>query len=106
MRASRERRLETFRSRRNKAFSLIRVLETELMTESEPQRILVLQGRLARARRRMSSAMKRMARVGLSPTNREIGAVLGVPKGTVDSGLYWLKRKLASVYDPDNLRLA
>jgi RNA polymerase sigma factor (sigma-70 family) len=106
LRTSRERRLETFRSRRNKAFALIRVLETELMTEGEPQRVLVLQGRLARARRRMRSAMQRMARVGLAPTNKEIGAVLGVPKGTVDSGLYWLKRKLASVYDPDNLRLA
>jgi DNA-directed RNA polymerase specialized sigma24 family protein len=47
-----------------------------------------------------------MSRVGMSPTNREIAAVLGVPKGTVDSGLYWLKRKLAAVYDPDNLRSA
>jgi DNA-directed RNA polymerase specialized sigma24 family protein len=28
------------------------------------------------------------------------------PKGTVDSGLYWLKRKLASVYDPDIPRQA
>jgi RNA polymerase sigma factor (sigma-70 family) len=106
MRGSRERRLETFRSRRNRAFALIRVLETELMTEGDSERVLVLRARLARARRRMHSAMQRMARVGLSPTNREIGAVLGVPKGTVDSGLYWLKRKLASVYDPDNLRLA
>jgi RNA polymerase sigma factor (sigma-70 family) len=106
MRASREKRLETFRSRRNKAFALIRVLETELLTERDHERVLVLQARLARARKRMRGAMQRMARVGLSPTNREIGAVLGVPKGTVDSGLYWLKRKLASVYDPDNLRLA
>ncbi len=61
---------------------------------------------LARARRRMRLAMQRMARVGLSPTNREIAALLGVPKGTVDSGLYWLKRKLASVYDPDVHRTA
>jgi RNA polymerase sigma factor (sigma-70 family) len=106
-RAAREERLETFRSRRNKAFSLIRVLETELMSlQGDEERIAALRARLARARKRMRSAMQRMARVGLAPTNREIGAVLGVPKGTVDSGLYWLKRKLASVYDPDNLRLA
>jgi hypothetical protein len=50
--------------------------------------------------------MDHMSRVALAPTNREIGRVLGVPKGTVDSGLFWLKRKLASVYDPDNLRPA
>jgi RNA polymerase sigma factor (sigma-70 family) len=107
MRTARETRLETFRSRRNKAFALIRVLETELVSlNGDEERIAAHRTRLARARRRMRCAMQRMARVGLSPTNREIGAVLGVPKGTVDSGLYWLKRKLASVYDPDNLRLA
>jgi DNA-directed RNA polymerase specialized sigma24 family protein len=107
MRASREARLETFRCRRNKAYALIRVLETELMScHGETERVPALQARLVRARRRMHSAMTRMARVGLSPTNREIGAVLGVPKGTVDSGLYWLKRKLASVYDPPDLGAA
>jgi RNA polymerase sigma factor (sigma-70 family) len=101
MRCRRERRLETFRDRRNKAFALARLLETELRTETEPRKIACLREALFRARRRMRLAMQRMARVGLSPTNREIAAVLGVPKGTVDSGLYWLKRKLASVYDPD-----
>ena len=57
-------------------------------------------------RRRMRGAMDRMARVGLSPTNKEISRILGVPKGTVDSGLYWLKKKLAQVYDPDTFRSA
>jgi RNA polymerase sigma factor (sigma-70 family) len=107
MRSKREARLETFRCRRNKAFATIRVLETELVSlHGDEERIAVLRKRLARTQIRMRAAMQRMARVGLSPTNREIGEVLGVPKGTVDSGLYWLKRKLASVYDPDNLRLA
>jgi hypothetical protein len=47
-----------------------------------------------------------MSRVGLTPTNLEISRVLGVPKGTVDSGLYWLKKKLSLLYDPDTLRSA
>jgi hypothetical protein len=78
MRAPRELRLEIFRARRNRAF----------------------------AQSRMRAAMIRMARVKLAPTNLEIARVVGVPKGTVDSGLYWLKRKLASVYDPDIPRQA
>jgi DNA-directed RNA polymerase specialized sigma24 family protein len=106
MRSRREARLETFRHRRNKAFAQARLLEAELKTEVEPERVQILTGALSRARRRMRLAMTRMARVGLSPTNREIAAVLGVPKGTVDSGLYWLKRKLASVYDPNIHRAA
>ena len=106
MRNRRETRLETFRCRRNKAFSQARLLEVEMKAETEPLRTQVLRAGLVRARRRMRLAMKRMARVGLAPTNREIALVLGVPKGTVDSGLYWLKKKLASVYDPDTLRSA
>jgi RNA polymerase sigma factor (sigma-70 family) len=106
VRAPRERRLETFRERRNRAFAQSRLLETELLGEVETGRIAVLRASLAKARKRMRAAMIRMACVKLAPTNREIARVMGVPKGTVDSGLYWLKRKLASVYDPDIPRQA
>jgi DNA-directed RNA polymerase specialized sigma24 family protein len=106
MRSSREKRLETFRERRNRAFALARLLESEAAVEPDGERRDALRSSIARARRRMASAMERMARVGIAPTNREIAIVLGVPKGTVDSGLYWLKRKLAPVYDPDCPRSA
>jgi RNA polymerase sigma factor (sigma-70 family) len=101
VRCRREKRLETFRERRNRAFAMARLLETELRSETEPLKVRGLEESLFRARRRMRLAMERMSRVALSPTNREIAEALGVPKGTVDSGLYWLKRKLSSVYDPD-----
>ncbi len=95
-----------FRCRRNKAFAAIRLLEHELLAETEPGKRAFLEKSLARMRLRMSTAMQRMSRVGVAPTNLEISKALGVPKGTVDSGLYWLKRKLASVYDPPDLRSA
>ena len=106
MRDARERRFEMFRGRRNRAFAAIQLLETELKEEVDTGRRVATETALSRMRRRMHLAMLRMSRVGLSPTNLEISKVLGVPKGTVDSGLYWLKRKLAPVYDPDNLRSA
>jgi hypothetical protein len=105
-RDARECRHEMFRCRRNKAFATIRLLEHELMAEVDPEKRVSLQKSLARMRLRMRTAMQRMSRVGLAPTNLEISRALGVPKGTVDSGLYWLKRKLASIYDPSNLRSA
>jgi DNA-directed RNA polymerase specialized sigma24 family protein len=106
MRAGREARFEMFRGRRNKSFAAVRLLETEIRSEVDPEKRAALERTYARMKRRMLLAMERMSRVGLAPTNREIGRLLCVPKGTVDSGLYWLKRKLAPVYDPDNLRPA
>jgi DNA-directed RNA polymerase specialized sigma24 family protein len=102
----RERRLESFRGRRNRAFAQSLLLEADLAGETDSERRRDLSSRLARARRRMAAAIDRMSRVMPGPTNREIAAALGLPKGTVDSGLYWLKRKLAAVYDPPSRRLA
>jgi RNA polymerase sigma factor (sigma-70 family) len=102
----REKRLERFRVRRNRAYSTSRLLEAELSEEMDPRRREEIHERLAKARKRMRAAMDRMSRMMLNPTNREIAEVLGIPKGTVDSGLYWLKKKLALVYDPGSLQSA
>jgi len=101
LRAGREARQEMFRARRNKCYATARILETELQGETEPQKIAQLQKRLRRTRQRMTAAMDHLARVAVAPTNLEIGRVLGVPKGTVDSGLFWLKRKLAPLLVSD-----
>jgi hypothetical protein len=101
-----ERRLAALRERRNRAFSEARLLEAELAGRPEGDADAALRLRLAAANRRMNAAMARMARVRRDPTNREVAAVLGVPKGTVDCGLFWLKRRLATGYDPDRERSA
>jgi DNA-directed RNA polymerase specialized sigma24 family protein len=106
MRSAREDRCEMFRGRRNRSFAAVSLLEHDLRDQTDPARRAAAEQAVARMRRRMASAMQRMSRVALAPTNLEISRVLGVPKGTVDSGLYWLKRKLSPVYDPDNLRSA
>ena len=48
----------------------------------------------------MREAVQRMSRVGIAPTNREIAEVLGVPKGTVDSGSFLLRKKLEALLGP------
>jgi RNA polymerase sigma factor (sigma-70 family) len=101
-----ERRLVVLRERRNRAFSDARLLEAELAGQPDDGTAEALRLRLAAANRRMNTAMARMARVRRDPTNREVARVLGVPKGTVDSGLFWLKRRLSPGYDPDRERTA
>ncbi|MCX7029479.1 MAG: hypothetical protein NTU62_05085 [Spirochaetes bacterium] len=101
-----EQRLATLRERRNRAFSQARLLEAELAGRPDPGPAERLRLRLAAANRRMAAAIERMARVRRDPTNREVARVLGVPKGTVDCGLFWLKRRLSPGYDPDRERSA
>ncbi len=102
----REKRLEAFRQRRNRAFSRAQTLEAELFEEIDMEKREALLDRLSMTRTRMKSAITRMSRIMLNPTNREIAEVLGIPKGTVDSGLYWLKRKLSVVYYPGSRQSA
>ena len=101
-----ERRLEALRLRRNGAFSRARTLEAALARATDSAEVSTLQRRLEAANRCLAAAAERMARVRRDPTNREVAEALGVPKGTVDCGLFQLKRRLATVYDPERERTA
>jgi RNA polymerase sigma factor (sigma-70 family) len=101
-----ERRLEALRLRRNGAFSRARTLEHALARATDTAEAEALRRRLEAARRCLAAAAALMARVRCDPTNREVARALGVPKGTVDCGLFLLKRRLAAVYDPDRERTA
>jgi DNA-directed RNA polymerase specialized sigma24 family protein len=46
---------------------------------------------------RLSNMLDEIAHVRLCPTHRDIADVLGIPKGTVDSGLYYLKESFGAL---------
>ncbi|MDR1029987.1 MAG: hypothetical protein LBL76_03840 [Treponema sp.] len=52
-----------------------------------------IKGQMERAKTRYKTMRKRLASMSHYATNREIAEVLGIPKGTVDSSLYAIKRK-------------
>jgi hypothetical protein len=49
--------------------------------------------RLERARKQLASMRKRFSRMRIEPTNLQVAQVLGIPKGTIDSGLFAIKMK-------------
>ena len=93
-----EERLETLRTRRNRAFFKLSLLEAELAAAAEAAEKRRLLAAVARARAALRLAQQRLARTPRCPTNRDLAEVLGLPKGTVDTALYWLKKRLACVY--------
>ena len=92
-----EHRLERLWNRRNRAYYRLRVLERRLRWEQEDETKTRLLGRIQRQRRIMALSMDEARRVPLSPSHRAIALALGVPKGTVDTGLRWIKKRLEAL---------
>ena len=96
--AAAHRRMELLRGRRNRAFAQLQLWSAAARRAMDGDRRALAAARAARYRRAVEAAQADLARVRVAPTNRAIAAVLGIPKGTVDTGLYWLQRPNAADY--------
>ncbi len=80
---------------RNAAWVRIYNLEARLCREFDPERRKEMTERLVREKERYAGAQSRVMRFNPTVPNSVISLVLGVPKGTIDSGLYYMKRHSA-----------
>ena len=97
-RASAHRRLELLRERRNRAFAQLQLWSAAAHQAVDGARRAHAVKRAARHRRAVEAAQSELSRVRVAPSNREIAELLGIPKGTVDTGLYWLRRQSGTDY--------
>ena len=97
-RVATQRRLELLRGRRNRAFAQLQLWSAAAHQDADRERRAQAAARAARYRHAVEAAQAELARVRVAPSNREIAALLLVPKGTVDTGLYWLRRQTATDY--------
>ncbi len=95
-RESAYRRRQMLRDRRNRAFAALHVCVVRAKAEPDPRLRRRLLGRAARCRRTVAVAQFELSRVRMAPSNRHIAAVLGIPKGTVDTGLHLLQHNNGS----------
>jgi hypothetical protein len=92
----REGRRTELRQRRNRAFFRLRLAQDELAVTTEEHRRERIRAELEQQARRLRAAQEQLARVPLVPTNGEIAETIGMPKGSVDSALHYMKRNLVS----------
>ena len=97
-RAAPLRRLHLLRARRNRSFAKLQLWSAAAHRDVDGARRAQAASRAAYHRRAVATAQAELSRVRMAPTNREIAAVLGIPKGTVDTGLYWLHRQTFEDY--------
>ena len=85
-------RCDYLRERRNQAFADYHLTARAMYHEPGTPAHLRAVAREQRARRTLARSQSELARVRVAPSNRHIAVILGIPKGTVDTGLYLLRR--------------
>ena len=90
----REGRRETFQHRRCQALFNLYSLHDRIRESINPAERADLFRQLEKETRRLNRAKEALRRVSRRPSHREIASLLGLPKGTVDSGLYYLNQSL------------
>ena len=103
---ARMRRLELFTQRRNRAFSGLRLTQTRLAREIDPERRRELELRDLRLRKSLRACQRVIERIRLGPSHRQIAEALGMPKPSVDSTMHRLKLRAAALYPPDHEKYA
>lgn len=79
--------------RRNSSWCRQRLLEARLAQESDPLRSRRHELSLEREKGRFARAQAELAQLRIIVPNSVVARIVGVPKGTVDSGLYYLRRR-------------
>jgi hypothetical protein len=93
--------VEVYRLRINKAYMELCQVHRDLgLCENSHER-LVLMNRLDMLKTRLERAGRRKNSVLMTPTNAEVAEIMGIPKGTIDSGLYHLKKILQALAESD-----
>ncbi len=82
-----------FRTKRDRAWFRVRCIEAKLLGANDSERIDLLEER-ARWWSRYARARADLERTALGPTHEQIGAVLGIAKGTVDSSVFKARGEL------------
>ncbi|MEI8096450.1 MAG: hypothetical protein WCG80_19735 [Spirochaetales bacterium] len=74
------------------------VAEARARREPDPDRRALWEKRAAMYRERLANLQTRRTAMTVVPTHLDLSRLLGIPKGTVDSGIYHLKKELACLY--------
>ena len=86
--------LRLLRERKNGWYFQILVIQRRIMDEPDPEKRIWLEEQIQRLRFKIERANRMIkAKVSCLVSHQDLADVLGIPKGTVDSSLYYLMRK-------------
>lgn len=86
-------RVEALVERRNASWTRLRLLEARSADEIDPYRKEKLDSAMERERCRFAKVKAELTGLRTIVPNSIVARILGIPKGTVDSGLYYLRKR-------------
>jgi hypothetical protein len=89
-------RIESLAERRNASWCRRQLLEARSANEADPYRRERLVSAIRRERRRHERVQREFSTLRTLVPNSVVARILGVPKGTVDSGIYYLRKQYGS----------
>jgi DNA invertase Pin-like site-specific DNA recombinase len=92
-------RLELLMERRNGSWTRLRLLELRLAEEADPHKKARLESAKGREEQRLANAREELGVLRTIVPNSVVARILGIPKGTVDSGLYYLRKRYGPAQD-------
>ena len=101
----RSERLMMLREKRNNTYMKMLYKQTRYSEESDPEKKEFLLNQIQRLKKRLNDTRYEISRVPSRPTHSEIAELLNVPKGTVDSGLYYFRKKHKTAFDENSYSL-
>ena len=102
----RSERLEYLREKRNKIYFNMRILEHDALTAYTPDEKITIYKKIDEFKRRLKNIQGKISRVLQAPTHTEIADVLSIPKGSVDSGVYYLRNSVKRLYEEKQIEYA
>lgn len=94
----RSHRREILIEKRGEAYCRRLMAEDDARREADPDRRRVHERRAGLYRTRLANLTLQQNALSTAPTHQELARLLNMPKGSVDSGLYHLKKHLRLVY--------
>ncbi len=92
-------KLTHLQERRNTLFSEIIYLETQQMHEVEPERLATIKEKLRKKQSMLDTILQHIRGYHIHPSHKQIASILDIPKGSVDSGIFYFKKKLSALVD-------
>jgi hypothetical protein len=86
-------RLNSLREKRNNYFTLLRYYQLQEQEEMDVLRKQAFREKIRKLRKRLEDTRRDISRIPTGPTHIQIAELLGVPKGTVDSGIHYFRKK-------------